>query len=93
MSYSEIRNKPVVVRKSHRCAWCAERINAGEPAQYRAYVFDGDFNADWMHPECRDAMARYPDQTDLMDGWSPGDFARGSVSDEPEAALQEGGAA
>lgn len=85
MAYSEIKNKPVrAVRKPHRCAWCAERVEKGESAQYRAYVFDGDFGSDWMHPECADAMARYPDQGELGDGWCPGDFARGSISDQPE---------
>lgn len=83
MIYSEIKNKAVTVRKPHRCAWCAELINVGESAQHRAYVFDGDFQADWMHPECRDAMADYPCQNDLLEGWTPGDFARGSVC-EPE---------
>lgn len=89
MSYSEIQNRQVTVRKPHRCVWCAERINAGEPAQYRAYKFDGDLGSDWMHPECYGAMQRFPDQTDLMDGWTPGDFARGSVSDEPETKQPE----
>lgn len=89
MSYSEIKNKPVLaVRKPHCCAWCAERVEMGEPAQYRAYVFDGDFGSDWMHPECANAMARYPDQGELGDGWSPGDFARGSITDEPEMEKQ-----
>lgn len=28
----------------------------GTKAQYRVYVFDGDFNRGWMHPECFVAM-------------------------------------
>ena len=89
MVYKEIRSKAVKVRKNHVCAWCAELINPGESAQYRAYVFDGDFQTDWMHPECADAMHRYPDQYVLGDGWCPGDFARGSVSDETDSILED----
>jgi hypothetical protein len=89
MSYSEIRNKAVVTRKATGCAWCAERINAGEKAQSRSYVFEGEMQSDHMHPECYDAMLRYPDQVELLDGWMAGDFARGSISDEPEERKQD----
>lgn len=84
MSYAELKNKTVTTKKAHGCAWCAQRIESGEKAQSRSYVFDGDIVSDHMHPECHDAMQRYPDQLDLMEGWTPGTFARGSISDEPE---------
>ena len=83
MSYTELQSKLVKVRKPRSCEWCSERIEAGEQANYRAYVFDGDFMSGHMHPECHQAMLDYPYQADLADGWVPGDFARGSTSDEP----------
>lgn len=76
MSYTEIRSNAVTVRKPHACVWCGQRINVGEAAQYRAYVFDGDFQHDWMHPECHHAMETYPDQEYLWDGWMMGEFER-----------------
>ena len=76
MSYTELSTKAVKVRKPRNCAWCGQHINAGEMAQYRAYVFDGDFQSDHMHPECNQAMHDYPGQSDLLDGWTPGDFER-----------------
>lgn len=84
MSYTELKSKPVTVRKPRCCAWCAQRIAAGEDAQYRAYVFDGELNADWMHPECHKAMIDYPDQSELIDGWTPGEFERPSAATQPK---------
>lgn len=87
MSYTWLSTKAVKVRKPHGCAWCGQRVNAGEMAQYRTYVFDGDFQSDYMHPECNQAMHDYPDQEELMDGWTPGDFERpglGSAESEGE---------
>lgn len=77
--YRELSAKVVTVRKHHSCGWCAHRIAAGEQANFRSYVFDGDLQSDWMHPECHAAMATYPDSEDLRDGWTPGTFARGSI--------------
>lgn len=83
MSYTELRAKVVITKKPHNCEWCGTRINAGERANYRAYTFDGDFMSGHMHPECHEAMRTYPDQNDLMDGWTPGTFCRGSHTDLP----------
>lgn len=68
-------------RKNHSCGWCAKRIEAGSPAEYSAGVFEGDFWAHHVHPECaaaRDSMTR----EQLNEGWSPGDFTRGRADDE-----------
>lgn len=82
MSYSELNAKVVKCRRPHSCEWCAERINVGEMARYRTYVFDGDFGRGYMHPECVEASNKV-DHNELMDGWTPGDYARGSTSAEP----------
>jgi hypothetical protein len=63
-------------RKPHFCEWCSETIQKGEPAQYRAYIFDGDFNSSWQHPECFEAMEK-SDPFYLTEGWTPGDCGRG----------------
>ncbi len=74
MSYTELQNKAVTVRKEHRCVWCGETIEG--QAQYRAYVFDGDFMTDYMHLECYEAMAN-SDSEYLWEGFDAGQFSRG----------------
>ena len=77
MSYDELQNREVTCRKNHSCEWCAQPIKAGEKAQYRAYVFDGEFTTGWQHPECYEAMCDHPHQWELAEGWTPGDYRRG----------------
>jgi len=47
MSYdATIKDTPVkAVRKPHRCEWCSEMILVGQSARYRAYRFEGAFQA------------------------------------------------
>lgn len=61
------------------CGWCSERIEKGERACSRTYVFDGDLNTDWMHLECYDAMNESSNEV-KCDGWMPGDFERGEIA-------------
>ena len=78
--YTPLKSKDVMVRKAHRCEWCGEAINVGEPAHYRAYKLEGDFNHGWMHLECNSAMLTAP--ADLVtEGWFPGEFKRGTVEE------------
>lgn len=77
MTYQEIDCREVKVRKPHQCEWCGERIDRGEKAMYRVYVFD-DFTTGWMHPECFEAMEA-ADHDLLWEGWQPGDWRRGSL--------------
>lgn len=68
-------------RKIHSCGWCAKRIEAGSSAEYSSGIFDGDFWAHHVHPECaaaRDSLT----YRELEDGWCPGDYARGRADDE-----------
>ncbi|MBP1626918.1 MAG: hypothetical protein H6Q00_1393 [Holophagaceae bacterium] len=76
------RETPIkATRKTHDCSWCPEPIDMGQPAAYRAYVIDGSFQADHMHPECLDAMHRslkvFPDDT-----FDPNSQKRGVSYDE-----------
>jgi len=75
--YLELKSKIVVAKKPHTCEWCGETIHAGIMAQYRAYVFEDQFNHGWMHMDCYEAM----NSIDWEDGdcWSLGDFKRGST--------------
>lgn len=78
MEYRELSNKEVKVRKPHKCGWCAERIETGERAQARSYIWEDGPQSDRMHPECYAAMLSYPEPSDLWDGWMPGQFQRGT---------------
>jgi len=73
-------------RKPHSCGWCAKRIEAGSATEYSAGMFDGDFFANHIHPEC--AAARDSIHwRDLQDGWCPGDYSRGRTDDESGPSL------
>lgn len=77
----ELKNKQVKPRKRHRCAWCGEWCEVGQPAQYRAYIFEGGFNSDYMHTVCYTAMSK----SDLgSDGFQCGEFKRGQTAMECE---------
>jgi len=82
MSFEEIQSKWVKTRKDHQCIWCDEKIESGTKARYRVYTFDGDFNADYMHEECYEAMSRT--DADLDEGFFPGEFLRGKTPEEME---------
>jgi hypothetical protein len=78
MNYTEFKNHQVTTAKKHECAWCGECIPPKSSSQYRAYLFDGDFHSDWMHPECYLAMES-SDESFLDEGFSPGDNKRGEA--------------
>jgi hypothetical protein len=76
-------------RKWHRCSWCAEGIEVGQP--YRAYRFavDGETWTVHMHPECYSAMER-AFKDDPWFTWGPGDFARGSTQQPNSSEIPNG---
>jgi hypothetical protein len=78
MSYHLLREGTAKPRKPHRCEWCAERVTPKVPTPYRTYVFEGCIQTAYMHPECREAMDD-EDPYNLMEGWSPGDYKRGTI--------------
>jgi hypothetical protein len=64
------------VRKRHRCDWCFEQIETGQPAVKNSQVFEGEFNCFYLHPECSEALHN----STLDDwGWEPGEQKRGQV--------------
>jgi hypothetical protein len=46
-------------RRAHRCDWCTERVEKGEPSVVAVGIFEGDFYRDRYHPECAAAITRY----------------------------------
>jgi hypothetical protein len=80
---TELTNKVVKPRKRHRCDWCCEWCEPGEPAHYRVSIFDGDFCAGYLHPECHEAMVK-SDWSEYEE-FTPGDQKRGKTMDESHA--------
>ena len=89
--YQEIQSKEVTKRKkSTRCMWCGEKIEIGDRANYRAYIFDG-FQTEYNHPECFEAMGNLmhdvsrDDYYDYcQDGWEPMSWFRGTTKSRNE---------
>ena len=46
-------------RKRHRCQWCSEFIEIGQPKTTESGVFEGDFFFRRTHPECYEAQERW----------------------------------
>lgn len=74
-----LTDKVVKCRKPHRCGWCGEGINPGDPANYRSGKYEGDFFSDYMHPECDIAMFN---SDDLDEGFYPHEQKRGKTLEE-----------
>lgn len=77
--YRELKTKQVICGKPHPCEWCGEKITRGETAISRAYLWEGEFNSAWQHPECFKAMEESGD--DIADwGFDQGALDRGKTS-------------
>ena len=72
-----LQEKPVKVRKEHKCIWCGGVIWFKETAIYRVYIFEGNFMRDYLHPECFDAMNKY-EWYDSDNGFDPYSFIKGT---------------
>lgn len=86
MSFSSHRNiKANRGRKNgkpHWCYWCGEDIKIGAKAVYFANIYEGDFCAGYMHPECDLAF-----HEEWRETYEPVEFTcdclRGRRSDDP----------
>jgi len=78
MSYTELKVRFPVGRKDYSCEWCAQTIPKAEKHFHRTYIWENEFNDGRMHLECERAMHEVP-REHLDEGWTPGDYARGSV--------------
>lgn len=85
MSYVLIEERKVAAaRKVHRCIWCGQSINAGEPYTYERSIFEGDPQSHHWHPECLEIMREIAH----LEG---GDVAFNAYQEErPEKGKQSG---
>ena len=91
MSYQEINSKYISnTRKLHDCEWCGQDIEIGSEAHYRFYVFDGEKQSAYMHSECKRGCewAYLDKQSDLADGWQPGEYDRGGWMHNEDARYE-----
>jgi len=63
-------------RKPHHCSWCNELIDVGSRAFKAAWMFEGDFNYGYEHPECKEALQK-SNHPWMSDGWELGSMERG----------------
>lgn len=69
-------NRPIrAVRKPHRCEWCGEMIDQGQPAQAHFGRWEGDLFSFRMHPECHQAWETWGDE------WVYRSFKRGTTEE------------
>lgn len=73
MSYTLLLSKTRTARKTHRCIWCGEAINAGEKYIDHRYIGEDGPALDRYHPECDEAASR----SDTGDGFNAYQFIRG----------------
>jgi hypothetical protein len=71
-----LKEKRVCKKKIARCVWCGELIFPGQIAIERAYTMGNEFNHDYLHTECMEAM--HTMDWNGEDEFTPGEFLRGS---------------
>ena len=81
MSYY-FKDDIVTAKVRHRCAWCSEWCEVGEKRHNRAYRFDGEFQSDFLHLECHEAMCNSDISYD--DGFEYGAMERGKTIEESD---------
>lgn len=59
-------------RKSHRCEWCWQIIQAGQNYNRYRFYADGDAGTVKMHPECMEAMQEEAAHWGGDFEWTPG---------------------
>jgi hypothetical protein len=65
-------------RKTYKCIWCGEEIPVGLKHYRYSGKWDGDFQSERMHFECRDASFKYDF---AHEGFEPGSFKRGTTQE------------
>jgi hypothetical protein len=56
MSYTHLSDSQPIAHKQHRCIWCGQFIETGSRYERTASIYDGQFQNDAWHLECREAM-------------------------------------
>lgn len=63
-------------KNPHRCSWCSERIDVGQPYKRYRYYNYSDAVTVKLHPECYDAMKEAHANEGADFEFSPGDNPR-----------------
>lgn len=57
MSYILLGERDIkAARKAHKCIWCGQRIEIGQPYTYERSIYEGEPQSHHWHPECLGAM-------------------------------------
>ncbi len=78
MSDAVLREKDVICRKPHSCAWCGQTIPKYGKARFQAGVYDHEMYNHWLHPECEEAMR----MSAMYEDWEVGAQERGKTLEE-----------
>ena len=76
MSYTELKAKHVQIRKPRVCVGCAFEYPKGMKLFHRVYIWEGEFNSDYLCKNC-EAVMDGMDSGDLADGFMQGDLREG----------------
>lgn len=81
MSFTSLREIKAC-RKPHRCHWCGELVEKGQPAVRVTGTWDGDFGQSHWHPECNAVIKamdwKEREKCGVDESFDPGLFQRGS---------------
>lgn len=80
MSFTFLSVDLRVARKEHRCIWCPEKILVGDRYQDVRCIYEGDFQANKYHPECKFACEEIARREGPFD-FSEHQFKRGSTEE------------
>jgi hypothetical protein len=77
--------------KSHRCSWCDQRIEAGQPYKRYRWFDGGEAETCRLHPECFDAMEIDCELNGGWIEWTPGQERPECLTAEQKAKGQDHG--
>lgn len=84
MGFEFLTETTPTARKVHCCIWCGEKIKKGEKYIRQDGLFDGDFQSNKYHAECRKAATAYfrLDKDSFDDTFEPYSFKRGTYEEQ-----------
>lgn len=59
MSYTQLRHAFHRARTQHKCIWCGGVINKGDLYDRVVGIYEGEFQDDCYHPDCKLACKDY----------------------------------
>ena len=79
----ETNTSITATRVPHTCEWCGGGIGLGHNAMKRDYRYEDNWHHEWQHVDCFFAM-KSMDRIELSDGFTFGEFQRGSTKRRDE---------